>query len=189
MSIDRVSYFVEKHMDWILKYYELSKPIERFYETGEEYLYLGKTYYFQVFENKHPGISFQEDKMYVYYNDKMNKSLVVTKWKKEESEKIFSEILYQCFNKMKNYLDSYPILEIKKYKSRWGTCYPKKNKISLNISLIHVDLELIEYVIFHELAHFIHLNHSKEFHEFLRKFVSNESKLRQKLKKYKSYYE
>ena len=189
MSAEEVSFFVDKHMDWILKQNEISKPIVRLYENGEEYLYLGKKYNLQINENKHPGVFLQDNTMYVYVNDKLTPSKVVLKWKKEEAEKIFNEMLYHCFNKMNGYLDRYPALEIKKYKSRWGTCYPKKNKISLNISLIHTELEIIEFVVFHELAHFVHLNHSKDFHSFLRKFVPNEKSVKLKLKKYKCYYE
>lgn len=189
MPLEKAIFFIEKHMDWIEKQYKVSRPVVRKYENGEEYLYLGSKYYFEIIENKHPGVFFQNDRMYVYVNEKNTASKVISKWKKEEAEKIFSEILYQCFSKMKNYLDKYPILEIKKYKSRWGTCYPKKNQISINISLIHVEPKLIEYVVFHELSHFVYLNHSKEYHNFLRKFTPDENKLRSELKKYKCYYE
>jgi predicted metal-dependent hydrolase len=54
----------------------------------------------------------------------------------------------------------------------------------LNISLIHVPLALIEYVIFHELVHFVYPNHSKEFHALLKKYVHDERMKRQKLKNY-----
>ena len=90
---------------------------------------------------------------------------------------------------MNHYLTKYPILEIKKYKSRWGCCYPRKNKIIINVSVVNLPISLIEYVIFHELSHFVHLNHSKEFHEFLRKFVPNEKKIVLELKKYNPIYE
>ena len=60
---------------------------------------------------------------------------------------------------MSHYLNKYPLLEIKRYKSRWGCCYPKKNKIIINVSVVNLPLELIEYVIYHELTHFVFDNH------------------------------
>jgi predicted metal-dependent hydrolase len=50
----------------------------------------------------------------------------------------------------------------KKMKSRWGSCSNNKN-ISINIYLNYLPQRLIEYVIFHEIAHLVELNHSKKF--------------------------
>jgi predicted metal-dependent hydrolase len=58
------------------------------------------------------------------------------------------------------------------------------NSIKLNIHLMRLPDELIDYVILHELAHIRVKNHSARFYEYLSTLVPEPKTLRQKIKKY-----
>ena len=48
-------------------------------------------------------------------------------------------------------------------KTRWGSCNPEARRIWLNVQLAKHPVECLEYVILHELAHFVEKSHGPKF--------------------------
>ena len=55
-----------------------------------------------------------------------------------------------------------PALGLSSARTRWGSC-SEKSGIRLNWRLIHLPLALVDYVVAHELAHLVEMNHSARF--------------------------
>lgn len=191
MPYDKLEKFIETNIEWIKNKRPIGYFAEHKYQTGEKYLFLGRDYEMLILTSKYPQIDIFKNQLVIYTDsfEKLKIKKLVCSWRLKQAELIFQEVLHKCFLEMNNFLEKYPILEIKKYKSRWGCCYPKKNKIIINVSVVNLPIYLIEYVIYHELAHFVHLNHSQDFHRFLEKFVPNERKLKKEITKYNPLYE
>ena len=75
-----------------------------------------------------------------------------------------------------------PNLKIRKMTSRWGVCNIKNHNITLNLELSKYNIECLNYVIVHELSHFIHPNHSKNFWLLVSKYYPNYKDIRKYLK-------
>ena len=67
--------------------------------------------------------------------------------------------------------------------SRWGSCTPSTGHISINIRLAAYPPICLEYVVAHELTHFIEPSHNNRFHLHLALVFPEEQKARALLKR------
>jgi len=82
---------------------------------------------------------------------------------------------------------SYISVTVKNLSSRWGSC-SAKNRINLNIHLMRLPQNLLDYVILHELTHTIHKNHGKDFWQALDNLTDGKAKqLKDEIKKYSNF--
>ncbi len=75
-----------------------------------------------------------------------------------------------------------PNLKIRKMTSRWGVCNIKNHNVTLNSELSKYDIKALDYVIVHELSHFIHHNHSKDFWLLVGKYYPKYKEVRKYLR-------
>ena len=73
---------------------------------------------------------------------------------------------------------------IRNQKTIWGSC-SHQNNINLNINLVNLRPELMDYVIWHELVHTEIKNHSEQFWDKLDGFVGNAKMLDKELGKHR----
>lgn len=63
-------------------------------------------------------------------------------------------------------------LKCRKLKSMWGSCNRLTNTVTLNYELLCFPQICIDYVVLHELTHFLHIYHDKEFYATVGRFMS-----------------
>ena len=78
---------------------------------------------------------------------------------------------------------SYDHVTVKRLKSRWGSCDQDKN-IVLNLFLMQLPWECIDYVLLHELTHTKVLHHGPEFWDELQKHQPDAKELKRKMRTY-----
>lgn len=137
------------------------------------FYYLGEKY--EVFVDDVEGIKFLDDAIFVNSENTLNK------WINKKIKELFQERLDYNYNRYQEKIP-YPKLKIRTMKTRWGVCNIRDNSVTLNSKLIEYDVEKLDYVIIHELSHFIHFNHSKSFWNQVEKYTPNYKQIRKELK-------
>lgn len=89
----------------------------------------------------------------------------------EEVRRVFLEVMAEIYPLFEPYGVAYPTLRIRKMKSRWGSCIPARGVITLNTRLMAYSRRCIEYVVMHEICHFLEPNHSAEFYKWLTRMM------------------
>jgi predicted metal-dependent hydrolase len=105
--------------------------------------------------------------------DKEIKDLVLAKSYMKQRVEFYASKMGLIYNELK----------FRRMKRRWGSCSSKRD-ITLNLYLYNTSKELIDYVIVHELAHLVQMNHSKKFHNIVNFYMPNAKELEKDLKKF-----
>lgn len=113
----------------------------------------------------------------LYVKDKSKLDL----YYKQISYQIFKERLDKLYGEFNENIP-YPELKIRKMTTRWGVCNRKNKSITINSELIKKELKYIDYVIIHELCHFIHFDHSSSFWESVAKYCNDYKQIRKEMR-------
>lgn len=190
-AVDDVKEKILKRASWISKqtrFFEqfLPRTPEREYVAGESHLYLGRKYLLRIKSSTTNSVKLKGGEFLVSSIEKENKELIknlLCGWYYKHSEKKFKECVSEALSKFKsNHLPNDPPVILKRMRKRWGSCTPKGN-IILNPELIKAPKKCIEYVVIHELCHFIHPNHSSQFYDLLSQIMPDWKKWKDRLEK------
>ena len=103
------------------------------------------------------------------------------KWLKKEIKRIFEDRVRINYVKFEEKIP-YPEVKIRSMKTRWGVCNRKKRYITFNSNLIKETIDKLDYVIVHELSHFVHFDHSKDFWALVAKYCPKYKQIRNELR-------
>ena len=120
-------------------------------------------------------IEIANDKIYAPNKKELDKYIL------NEIKKIYQIRLDYWYN---NFEEKIPVpnLKIRKMTSRWGVCNTKNHNVTLNYELSKYDITCLDYVIVHELSHFIYHDHQKDFWNLVSKYYPKYKEARKMLK-------
>jgi predicted metal-dependent hydrolase len=182
MPMHEIEKFIEQKSRWIIAKQQQAQnhiaanPKKQFVD-GEKFLYLGQPYSLKITTNSEIQLA-ESLELPTIMLPRAAEHLLA--WYKCEAKKIFNDRVE--FHSQISGLKHNGI-RISNARARWGSC-TAKNKLNFTWRLIMAPLEVIDYVIVHELAHISEKNHGKHFWNLVTKWFPHHKASRLWLRKY-----
>jgi predicted metal-dependent hydrolase len=172
-EIDRL---ILSKINWInkkLSSEKLNTPlIKKSFVNGEKLMFFGKNYFLKLEESSFTNVEMDLNNIIVSSMDINNQNKVkniIRNWYIVESKKYLI--------KTNSYYEKLIGVSTRKllfgeYKSKWGSCNSQK-RVSYDWRIIMAPIEVIHYLVIHELCHIVHPNHSQFFWILVEKYMKD----------------
>ncbi|MBI3903564.1 MAG: M48 family metallopeptidase [Nitrosomonadales bacterium] len=155
---EKAAWVVEKLASW-----EAKKPAPQLWVDGQLIRFMGEPLTLRVINNLFAAPPLlQGRQLFVHTTNSADQTAIeqaVTQWYQHQAEVLFRE-------RVAHYASIMHVapreLRLSSARTQWGCCTASGN-VRLNWQLIKMPLRLIDYVVVHELAHLVELNHSAAF--------------------------
>ncbi len=180
--INEIENLLKAKKKWIEKRLSLKQPFKknkREFAQGGTFLYLGEEYSLEfVNGNSKKGIILKNGRFLIHRDDKDNaKSLFIAWYRKTARELILDRLKFYS-----RQLGVNPTgIKITSALSRYGSC-SGKDSLSFSWRLIMAPLQIIDYVIIHEICHIKEKNHGPRFWSLVESIIPDYKQKRRWLK-------
>ena len=164
-------------------------------DVDTEIMVMGKMYRV-VLEKPHTvsayAITVADDILLVRYpsdHETLDASKVERMWLnfwKSIGQDFMEELAQQVYRDFQQagYTVPIPTVRLRYMTSRWGSCMPFKETITMNTRLLLGPTKFAHYVMVHEFAHFIEANHSSRFYKVMSDVLPNWQQVKVEMKAY-----
>jgi Predicted metal-dependent hydrolase len=163
MSGMEIRKFVQNHEAWIRKNQDRLKssppPPVKFFQAGELFMFLGQEYPLAIYNRQRPALILTDAKFQLSFSKLLSARQEFTNWYKTQARIVISKRVFFFADPHKF---KYTKIRITSARTRWGSC-SSNGTLSFSWRLVMAPLEIVDYVVLHELVHTQIKNHSKKF--------------------------
>ena len=186
MSLDTIRVYAISRLDWIKKqqdrFQNQEREPQRAFVTRESHCYLGKRYLLKITESDSPStviLGHSQIELVVKPNSTVSqRGKLLDEWYRRQLRNVVAPYV----EKWATAMDVNPeAFEIKKMRTKWGSCNREAKRIWLNLELAKKPSECIEYIVVHELAHLLERSHNQRFAGHMDRLLPNWRQLKDRL--------
>lgn len=174
---ESVRLYAISKLSWIkrqrLNFEKQERQTKREYVSGESHYFEGNRYLLNVInQNAAPKIEIRNKKyidLYVRANSTPEqRERVMMNWYRQSLKEKVTPLLEKWQAIVGVQVNDW---EVKRMKTKWGTCKIEARRIWLNLELAKKPTHCLEYIIVHELVHLLERHHNERFITLMDKFM------------------
>ncbi len=176
---EKAPWVIDKLENW-----QANKPAPPQWVDGETILYRGETFTLRIVPSLFDTPPQLQGTQLIVHVSKADNPAAIEKiimhWYRREALQLFTE----CVGHFAPLMNVAPReIKLSAARTQWGSCTARGN-VRLNWQLIKMPLHLIDYVVVHELAHLVEMNHSTAFWRVVESVCPEYAKLRGELRRW-----
>ena len=174
---ESIRLFIISKLSWIKKqrnkFFNQERESKKEYISGESHYFKGDRYLLNVIPSlDKPRVLIRNNRfidLFVNKNfSKEKRKKIMEEWYRDELKKILPQKINEWSKVTKIQIED---LRVRRMKTKWGTCNKDKKRIWINLELIKKPTPYLDYVIVHELVHFLERKHNDQFVKYMNKFL------------------
>lgn len=178
---------VVTRMGWIRRqkagFERQDRQSQREYVTGESHYFEGRRYRLSVIERDAPPevklTGGKTMKLFVRPGTARDRlEAIMHAWYRERLREHFSPLLAKWEPRVGVHVAE---LRIKRMRTRWGTCNAPVKRIWLNLELAKKPIVCLEYILVHEMVHFLERRHNDAFRSHMDRLLPSWKQVRREL--------
>ena len=159
--------WIEEKLDLFVQTKAIEK--EEHFSSGTSTRILGRQLMVQVVQSNKKQVIDEDGilKVLTFETDQQRIDSQVNNWWQQSSRRYFQEVVEQLYPIIGKHGIEKPKVCVKKMSTLWGSCSRKNATVNLNFYLYKASAPCVEYVVLHELIHFLYPHHNKDFYDLL----------------------
>ena len=159
--------WIEEKLDLFVQTRAIEK--EEHFVSGASTRILGRQLTIQVHSAKRKQVAIEDNELHIYTpeSDQQKIDKQVNNWWQQAARIYYQGMIDRLYPIIEKHGIEKPTVCVKKMSTLWGSCSRENKKVNLNFYLYKASVPCVEYVILHELAHFLYPYHNKDFYDFI----------------------
>jgi len=189
---ETVRSFAVSKLSWIKRHRARFKKQKRQspqeYVSGEGHYFKGKRYVLNVIYQSPPlpnQVKIRSEKYLDLYvrkgSHREQRKQVLTEWYRAQLKGMIPHLIEKWEKKTEVKINDWGV---KLMKTKWGSCNITDKRVWVNLELAKRTPLCLEYILVHELVHFLETHHNHKFAAYMDEFLPDWKSLNEELKKY-----